>query len=115
MNDREKQRKAGRNLALGGNVLGIVFLILWCAAAVSMGVWWMALFGLCMLGYLVFRLVMILRLDSSGAPPKEAGPSGQSPNPPSRHEAGKERFCPYCGQKLESTFAFCPNCGRRLQ
>lgn len=28
--------------------------------------------------------------------------------------AGKPRFCPYCGEKVESQFKFCANCGKKL-
>ena len=54
--DRESERKAGKSMAIGGSVFGIVFILIWCITAASMGAGIMLLFGLPMLGFMIFRL-----------------------------------------------------------
>jgi len=59
--NRESERTAGKTMAIGGCVFAIVFILFWCAAAASMGAGIMLIFGLPMLGFMVFRLGVLLR------------------------------------------------------
>ncbi len=113
--DREKERKAGKNLTVASHIFGILFMIFWCIMAISMGAWFMGLFGLPMLGLMIYRLVVMLRLsgeEEKKEPPKSADPWDRPQEKPKRQTEGG-RFCPYCGSSLQEDFAFCPKCGRR--
>ena len=111
--DRDKERKAAKSMSIGSSVFGILFAIVWCAMAASMGAWIMLLFGIPFIGLMVYRLVMCIRLaeDDSGTPSGEREP-WEAP----RQESGRREgnFCPYCGCTLQEGFEFCPKCGRRL-
>ena len=112
--DRDRERKAGKAIGIAGSIYAIVFIIIWCAIAIGMGAWFMLIFGLPMLGFVIFRLVVMLQ-KSKQKPrdPWEQTTQTQEPwTAPQRSENGK--FCPYCGKELSEDFAFCPKCGRRL-
>ncbi len=106
--DRERDRRAGKALGVGGCIYGIVFLVVWCAIAIGMGAWFMLIFGIPMLGFMIFRLVVLLRMGKK--PPQEP-----REKPPVSATAAADRtdICSYCGNQLEEGFAFCPKCGRR--
>ncbi len=103
--DRERDRRPGKALGIGSCIYGIVFTLVWCAIAAGMGAWFMLIFGVPMLGFMVFRLVMLLRREKK--PPQ---------TPPVTGTAGAGKTpgrCPYCGNELGEGFDFCPKCGRR--
>ncbi len=111
--DREKERKAGKTMTIGSSIFGIVFVIVWCILAVSMGAWFMLLFGLPMLGMMIYRLAMILQLSKEEKkPPQESEPWDRPPELPKQNSGSK--FCPYCGRPLQEAFSYCPDCGRKL-
>ncbi len=114
--DREKERKAGKNLTIAGCIYGLLFSIVWCILAAAMGAWFMLIFGIpfaCLMGY---RLVMCLKLAKGEKehPPADPWdrPSGQQSHP-STQDSGSG-YCPYCGSAVQTDFEFCPKCGRRL-
>ena len=109
--NRDKERKAGKAMSIGGNIYAVVFIVIWCVIAVAMGAWFMLIFGLPMLGLAIFRLVVMVQKSKQ----KPQDPWEQAEHPwtmPPRSENGK--FCPYCGKELQDGFTFCPQCGRRL-
>ena len=112
--DREKERKAGKAIGIGGSIYGIVFMVVWCGIAAAMGAGFMLIFGVPMLIFMVYRLIVILKKSKA---PKEKDPWEQT-QPTQTHcetsESRRDGFCPYCGRQLSEDFSFCPTCGRRL-
>ena len=109
--DREKERKAGRAIGIGGSIYGIVFILIWCGIAAAMGAWFMLIFGFPFVGFTAYRLAVLLKKSKAESKEKEPWePQGSRPAAPGSVSNG---FCPYCGERLEDRFAFCPKCGRR--
>ena len=113
--NRDKERKAARNMSIGSCIFGIVFLLIWTAVAPS----FMKLFGLAGLALMVYRLYVTIQLtkDDKKKPQKELDPWDRpaiSEIPRQEASGGADGFCPYCGRKIEQDFEFCPKCGRRL-
>ncbi len=119
--DREKERQAGRAMGIGSSLLGILFVIIWCAMAAAMGAWFMLLFGIPFLGFMIYRLVVCIRLTQKEKPvepweqkdrhlsavtPREDGGSS---------DASATGYCPYCAQTVREEYTFCPKCGRRIR
>ncbi len=112
--DREKEKKAGKTMAIGTSVFGLLFSIFWCVMAASMGAGFMLIFGIPFAGLMAYRLYVCLQYakkDDSQKPRQEADLWDRPADPPA---AGSGSFCPYCGGSLQEGFAFCPHCGRRL-
>ena len=115
--DRDKERKAGKAMTIGGSIYAIVFMVIWCALAAASGAWFMLIFGLPMLGFVIFRLAFMLKKSKQ----KPVDPWEQAEHP--RQADGyttftqntRDGFCPYCGEEVKAGFAFCPKCGRKLQ
>ena len=113
--DREKERKAAKALGIGTSIYTIIFMVVWCGIAVAAGAWFMLIFGIPMLGFMIYRAVMVAKANRKQ---KERDPWEQSdrtysawtPNP----AAAQDGFCPYCGRERSPDFVFCPKCGRRL-
>lgn len=114
--DRETERKAGKAYHLGSSLFGILFAVVWCIIAASMGAWPMLLFGIPFVGLMVFRTVMgmkQLNAKTGKTPPVEQEPwerPAESQRPVSEQQNG---FCLYCGSSLEESYVFCPYCGRK--
>jgi hypothetical protein len=110
--DREKDRKAGKVMGIAGSIYGIVFMVIWCGIAAGMGAVIMLIPGLLMLGFMIFRLVALVRKSKAEKEPKEPWdiPARERPSAAPFRQNG---FCPYCGEKMEDSFVFCPKCGRR--
>lgn len=112
--NRERERNAGRAMGIGGSIYGIVFIVIWCAIAAGMGAWFMLIFGLPMLGFMIFRLVVMLQKGKK----KPQDPWDQTAQPREHwtpaQKTHSDKFCPYCGKELNEDFVFCPTCGRRL-
>jgi len=117
--DRDKEKKAGKALHIGSCIFGILFVIVWCGLAVSIGASVMLLFGIPFLGLMVYRLYVLIQLSHDGNPSRQ---EEETPLDRPAEQASKEepaftssgRFCPYCGSGVQETFEFCPACGRRL-
>lgn len=111
--DRDKERKAAKNMSIASCVFGILFLLVWCAIAPS----FMKLFGLFGLGMMIYRLYLCIQLAKEEKAPKEelepwdrpSISSASSPETP----VSSGKFCPYCGFQLQQGYEFCPKCGRR--
>ncbi len=100
--DREKERKAAKKMSLASGILGIVFIIVWCIIAVSIGAGFMLLFGIPLLGMQVYRLYVFVQLGKEEKQPqKETDPWNRSVEAasPSQEIPGGQRFCPKCGRK----------------
>lgn len=118
--DREKEEKAGKAIGIGSSIFGLLFACFWCVAAVSMGAWFMLIFGIPFVGMMVYRLYLCIQYAKTGkktSQSKEADPWDRPPatDPPKQENtAGSgNRFCPYCGGGIQEDFEFCPKCGRR--
>lgn len=118
--DHDKERKAAKNMSIASCVFGIVFLIVWCCLAASMGAGIMLLFGIPALGMMVYRLYLCIQLskeDTAQPQQKESDPWERPviTDAPGQKSPGKDgsKFCPYCGGGIQEGFAFCPSCGRR--
>lgn len=110
--DRDKERKAGKAYHMGSTVFGLIFSVFWCIAAVSMGAWFMLIFGIPFVGMMAFRLVMVAKHGEER--PKQ--PPRQEVDPWERQERPNVNgFCPYCGSAVEESFEYCPKCGRKLK
>ena len=109
--DREKERKAGKAMSLGSSIFGLVFAIFWCVMALSMGAGFMLIFGIPLVGMMIYRLYVISRYVKEDKT-KEQDPWDRTVTESSKSSGGNT-FCPYCGQSLEPAFEFCPKCGRR--
>ncbi len=107
---RSRRRKAGRVVGIGSSIYGIVFLIIWCTIAAGMGAWFMLIFGIPVLGLMIFRLFYLL--CKTKEPPKEPWEQPDRENRSQPRSAGNG-FCPHCGRALDENFTFCPHCGRR--
>ncbi len=111
---REKRRKAAKNLTLGTGIFGLVFILFWCGMAVWMEAGFMLLFGIPMFILCAYRLYKVLTLNRE----EPEHPGGQEDQAcdyrenPAREE--DQSFCPYCGCPREESYSFCPKCGRRI-
>lgn len=115
--DRDKERKAGKFMTIGSCIYGVVFLIVWNVLAASMGAWFMLIFGIPMLGFMIFRLVMCVRL-AKDKKQKQTDPWDRPADyrEPPRYDApagNGSNYCPYCGAAVEESFQYCPKCGRK--
>lgn len=63
--DCETERKAGKTYHMTGSLFGVIFSIFWCIAAVSLGSWFMLIFGIPFTGMMIFRLVMGIKYMKS--------------------------------------------------
>ena len=114
--DREKERKAAKSMGIASSVFAVIFGIIWCLLALSMGAGFMLIFGIPFVGFALYRLGVMLKLsgeDTSGTTPKKETDPWDRPQTSAAGPAGGD-FCPYCGFQLQSGFEFCPKCGRRL-
>lgn len=128
--DRETERKAAMAMGIAVSIFGIFFVVIWCVIAASIGAWFMILFAIPVAGFLVLRLVFMLRQPKRD--PWDI-PHRRSPDPASVHSAvedvferaanrGSEdarsgrspRFCHSCSNWIHNDFQFCPKCGRRI-
>ena len=124
--DRDQERKAAKAMGVAVSVFSIIFVMIWCVAAASMGAWFMLLFAIPIIGILVSRLVFMLRLAKKD--PWDI-PQGYTRDFSSTHrtvedvferaangDAGRSspRFCHNCNFWMDSDFQFCPKCGRRI-
>ena len=113
--DREKERKAGKNLTIASCVFGLGFSIFWCCMAAAMGAGFMLIFGIPFAGMMAYRLVMCIKLAKSEGDKKPAEP-WERPAAPRQTEAPRSGsgYCPYCGAQSQEGFRYCPSCGRSL-
>lgn len=114
-----KRIRPGREPAKYGlvsSILGVIFGLIWTAAALALmggtGILGLLfpLFGLCFVGLGIYRCVLLYKslhgedsftLLEIQEDEKEAA-------------TGSGSFCPSCGQELREDYRFCPGCGRRL-
>ena len=109
--DRDKEKKAAKNMNIATSVFAIVFLVIWTAIAPS----FMKLFGLAGLGLVVYRFYAFLQLSKEEKKPQNEIEPWDRPaiEDVRQQEQPAGRFCPYCGFALQEGFAFCPKCGRK--
>lgn len=114
---RDEKRKAEKGYGIGMSIFVIAFGIFWCIAVASMGAVFMLPFGLIFVGTATYRLVMMLKISKEEERPREPWEKHRSSTADAPHgcNTGTGRYCPYCGGKIEGSFAFCPGCGRRLE
>ncbi len=112
--NREKDRRAGRNVSIAASVFGLIFAIFWCVTAAAMDAGFMLIFGIPFAAFMGCRLVLCLRLAGKKDRPEPWEQPDRPQQTPRQPSAASRAFCPYCGEALQDTFAFCPRCGRRL-
>lgn len=98
-------------MTIGGCIYAIVFMLVWCGVAAAIGVWFMLIFGIPMLGFVIFRMVILIQKSREKSADPWEQPACQSEIP----GGVKVRFCQYCSEETKDTFVFCPKCGRRQQ
>ena len=109
--DRDKERKAGKTFPLGMSFVALIFGIFWCLVALSMGAWFVLIFGIPFVGLLAYRLVMVAKHGKDS--PGQSTLQNQDPWEEQTRSANNG-WCPYCGSSVEESFAYCPKCGRKL-
>lgn len=112
--DREKERQAAKTYHIGVTIFALMFMAIWCVAAIAMGAWFMVLFAIPMVGILVFRMVMAVKQGRKEAPSEPWEQPDRQPTWEQPRRSGEGNFCPYCGATREEDYEFCPKCGRRL-
>jgi len=108
--DRNQQRKAAKAYNLGLSLYGLIFSVVWCVIAASMGAGIMLIFGIPFVGITAFRLVMCIKMAKKK--PQEPWDKGNGNAPYTG--AIKGEGCPYCGSEIQESYVFCPKCGRRM-
>ena len=125
--DRDQQRRAAKAMGIGTSIFSILFLIFWCIVVASMRAWFMLLFAIPTMGFLVFRLVIMLRQDKKKDPWEMPDrhytndSHGYSSAWGAFDDASRKtntshtpRFCHSCSYWVHNDFQFCPRCGRRI-
>ncbi len=112
--DREKEKKAGKAMTIGGCIYGVVFTLVWCGIALSMGAWIMLPFGIGMLVFMCIRLYACIQYARQDRKPMKETHPWHRPAATSAPKAEGNGLCPYCGSCVAADFDFCPKCGRRL-
>lgn len=112
-----------------GGVIGIavaLFGVFWTIMAIAGGAWFMAPFGLIFTGIAVMRAIYDFKNATGENRYSEYDiTEGDEENDPFNERFGEKRdyssapqsenrFCPYCGQRVEEDFEFCNVCGKRL-
>ncbi len=137
-----KSIKPGRGPSMMGAIGGIgaaLFGVFWVIAAIAMGGWFMAPFGIIFIVMAVITSVY----DYKNATSKnrhsiiDIVDESEEPDPFNEYYGGKDRqeeddayidqenlqedgyvvttqFCPYCGTKAAPQYEFCRKCGKRL-
>ena len=111
--DREKEKKAGKAMTLGICIFGLVFSIFWCCMAAAMGAGFMLIFGIPFVGFMGYRLYIMVQLSREEPEKEEKQETDPWDRPSPKEQPAGNRFCPYCGGALEEKFVYCPKCGRK--
>lgn len=112
--DRDKERKAGKAMTIGSCVFGLIFSIVWCILAWSMGAGFMLIFGIPFVGMMAYRLYVLLQMGKDEPKQSKENDPWERPAQP-RTESTGSCYCPYCGSVVQPEYEFCPKCGRRLK
>ena len=123
-----KSIKPGRGPSFMGGVMGIagaLFGVFWTVMAIVGGAWFMAPFGIIFVVISVVRTVYDFKNatgknryseyditdDEEESDPLNEMFGEERENRPSETE---NRYCPYCGQRVEAEYEFCNVCGKKL-
>lgn len=115
--DRDKERKAAGSYRIGISIFALMFAIFWCCAAAAMGAQIMLIFGIPFVGFMIFQLVISIKIMKQEKQKNEEpwDYHDTAPEPPQSNPTGSSGgYCPYCGAGITDSFQFCPKCGRRL-
>ena len=101
--DREKERRAGKVVGIGSSVYAVIFALVWNVLAAATGAYFMLIFGLPFLGFMIFRLVVLLKKSK----PKSQDPWEQAEAPPQLHQLHpgtlrRQRFLPLLRWRSEA-------------
>jgi len=133
-----KSIKPGRGPSMHSAVMCIfvaLFGVFWTIAAISVGGFFLAPFGLIFIGIAIFNAVynfknatsqnrysafdIVDHTEESDPLNERYGKSSaaQTENTiksGTQNTTGKSSFCPYCGTKVDGDFVFCNSCGKKL-
>lgn len=126
-----KHIKPGRGPSMMGGVMSIaigVFGVIWTIAAAGMGGGLFALFGVVFVVVAIVQAVFHFKnatsekryssfdiVDSAEEPDPLNERFGAKTQPQTAAAtAKKNKFCPWCGAKVDAAFEFCNECGKRL-
>ena len=112
-----------------GGIVGIAVALVgvfWTVMAISFGAWFMAPFGLVVVGVSIVNAIYNFKnatgknryseydITENG---EETDPLNEMFGEKRNYDSDPQtenRFCPYCGQRVEADFEFCNVCGKRL-
>ena len=124
----EKQRKTLNATGVSIYIFGILFLLIWCLIAASIGAWFMVLFVIPMASLLVFRLIFLLKQEKNGpwdmqdelleraqalhSVVQDAFENDSIGENTDKSHDHSPRFCHHCHFWIHNSAQFCPKCGR---
>ena len=124
-----KSIKPGRGPSMMGGIIGIavaLFGVFWTVMAIAGGAWFMAPFGLIFTGIAVVRTIYDFKNATGKNRYSEYDiTDGDEETDPLNERFGEKRdyspapqtenrYCPYCGQRVEAEYEFCNVCGKKL-
>lgn len=115
--DRDKKKKAGKAMTLGGCIYGLLFSLFWCGLVIWQGAYIMLLPGIffvCMMITRLYACVQHVKADKENSRQyKEIDPWERPVQDTFQQKPSETGYCPYCGVGIQEEFEFCPKCGRR--
>ncbi|MBP3697231.1 MAG: zinc-ribbon domain-containing protein [Clostridia bacterium] len=124
-----KSIKPGRGPSMMSGIIGIavaLFGVFWTVMAIAGGAWFMAPFGLIFTGIAVVRTIYDFKNATGKNRYSEYDiTDGEEETDPLNERFGEKRdynpasqikskYCPYCGQRVETEYEFCNVCGKKL-
>ncbi|MBR5519701.1 MAG: zinc ribbon domain-containing protein [Clostridia bacterium] len=122
-----KHIKPGRGPSMMGGIGAIavgIFGVIWTIGAASMGGGLFALFGVVFVGMAIAMAVYNFKnatgkerysafdiVDDTEEPDPLQSRYGKTPPASAKR---KNKFCPWCGAKVDAEYEFCNECGKKL-
>ena len=127
-----KSIKSGRGPSMMSGIScigGAIFGVVWTILASSMGVGFMAFFGVIFIAFAIAGAIYNFKnatsenrysvydiTDGEEEPDLLNLKYGRQNNSTKNHTfaSGENKFCPYCGNEVKGDFEFCNKCGKKL-